>query len=52
MAADSGKNYSRSFISFLLAASVIGLFIFYRKEVSDAFKGISISWVVLGLTAF
>ena len=52
MAADSGKNYSRSFISFLLAASVIGLFIFYRKEVSDAFKGISISWVVLGLTCF
>lgn len=52
MAADSGKNYSRNFISFLLAASVIGLFIFYRKEVSDAFKGISILWVVLGLTCF
>ena len=52
MAADSAKNYSRNFISFLLAASVIGLFIFYRKEVSDAFKGISISWVVLGLTCF
>ena len=52
MAADSGKNYSRNFISFLLAASVIGLFIFYRKEVSDAFKGISLLWVVLGLTCF
>jgi len=52
MPADSGNNYSRNIISILLAASVIGLFIFYRKEVSDAFEKIRISWVVLGLTCF
>lgn len=52
MAADSGKSYRRHFISALLAASVIGLFIFFRKEVSDAFKEISLLWAVLGLTGF
>jgi hypothetical protein len=52
MAADSAKNYSRNFFSFLLAASVLGFFIFYRQEVSDAFKEISLSWAVIGLSCF
>jgi len=52
MPADSGNHYSRNIVSILLAASVIGLFLFYHKEVSDAFEKIRISWVVLGLTCF
>lgn len=52
MAADSGKNYSRNVFSALLAASVVGLFLFYRNEVFDAFEEICISWVVLGLICF
>lgn len=52
MPADSGNHYSRNIVSILLAASVIGLFLFYHKEVSDAFENIRISWVVLGLTCF
>lgn len=52
MAADSGKNHSRNILSALLAGCVIGLFLFYRKDVLDAFEGIRISWVVLGLICF
>ncbi len=52
MAADSGNNHSRTFFSALLAASVIGLFLYYQDEVFDAFAGINISWVGLGLICF
>ena len=52
MAADSGKNYSRNIFSAILAVSVVGLFLFYRNEVFDAFEEICISWVVLGLICF
>lgn len=52
MAADSGKHFNRNLFSALLAASVIGLFFFYRHEVLEAFVGIRLSWVLCGLIAF
>ena len=52
MAADLGKYHSRTFFSALLAISVLGLFLFYRDDVLNAFVGIRRAWVGLGLICF
>jgi uncharacterized membrane protein YbhN (UPF0104 family) len=52
MAADSSRQRASFAFSLILGLSVVGLFLFYRQEVFDAFRGIRIPWILLGLACF